>query len=250
MEQAQLQALLKKSTRYNSLVQKDLIAKTEWEDLESQLEKAKNNVALHEARVRKAKMELDWCTVVSPIDGRIGKIETSLGLFVRSREKPLTSVTQVRSLVVECSVTEKEYFQIAKDATVMDVSPLSYPEITKKGSITFLDKSCSEDRGVVLVKGEIENEEDFLISGQVVRVRIPFKTEKNVLLIPGKSIRYNQQGAYVYTLQPDMTVAQRQIVLGAEQGEDRIVLDGLSESFSVIADGHAKLSIGCTVIPS
>jgi RND family efflux transporter MFP subunit len=250
MEKAQFQALEKKSIRYNSLVKKDLIAKTEWEEIESQLERAKNSVALHEAKVRKAKIELDWCTITSPIDGRIGKIDTSIGLCVRSKETLLTSITQVQSLVVECSITEKEYFQIAHKTASMEVSPLSYPEIIKNGTITFLDTSFSENQGALFVKGVIVNEDDSLISGQVVRVRIPFKTEKGVILIPGRSIRYNQQGPYVYTLQPDMTVEACQLVLGAEQGDDRIVLKGLSVETSVIVDGHARVSAGSKVIPS
>ena len=249
IEQATFQGLQKKMDRYRSLAQKDLISKTEWDELETQVEKARCSIELHTATLQKAKIELDQCTIKSPLDGRVGKIPPSVGVFVKNMTTTLTNITQIDSLIVECSLTEKEFYEMPKDVQHILVTPLSSSGTTRTGIITFFDTSFETSWGVLLVKGLIENTEGDtrLLPGQIVLVRIPTRTDPSVVLIPQKAIRYNQQGPYVYTVTPELTAAICQIVLGEERGTDRIVQKGLSPEDTIIIDGHLRLSAGCKV---
>jgi membrane fusion protein, multidrug efflux system len=249
MERATFQGLQKKMSRYESLAQKDLIAKSEWDELETQLEKARSCVDLYTASLHKAKIELEQCTLRSPFDGRVGKISHSLGGFAKSMTAPLTNISQIDSLQFECSITEKEFFEIPKGVRNVEITPLSSPGTTRPGTITFFDNSFETSRGMLLVKGLVENTEEnsCLLPGQIVRVRIPTRTDTSVILIPQKAIRHNQEGPYVYVVTSEMTTVVRQIVLGEEYGTDRIAQKGLELTDTIIIDGHLRLSEGCKV---
>ena len=80
-----------------------------------------------------------------------------------------------------------------------------------------------------------------------MRIKIPNGFAYQSKVIPKKTIRYNEEGAYVYTIEPDLTVGFRQITLGTEVGDDVIVLEGIESDDRVISDGHLRLSPGIKV---
>jgi RND family efflux transporter MFP subunit len=244
--QAELNALQKKLERYLSLSKKDLISKTEIEELEAAVEKAKQSSLLAQLKVQEAETYLSWCTVLAPISGRVGKIDIAPGIYV-NKETSLTSLTQVDPLIVECSLTERE-FSLAKSSSTIIVSPLISPEIERRGTISFFDSTFDEKRGVLMVRGHIPNKDAAsLMPGQVVVAHIPYRVEKKALLIPQKGISYNQEGPYVYTVKEGGTAEIAQLTLGEEFGDERMVLEGLTSESQVIVEGVARLFPGCSV---
>jgi RND family efflux transporter MFP subunit len=247
-EQAEADALQKKLARYSRLAQKDLIAQTEWEDLESQIAKSKQSLQLTHLCAEEAQLALDGCTVQAPFDGRVGKIQIAPGVFV-AKAASCTAITQVDPLIIECSVTEKELSQIPKDQRSIEVSPLASPTIVRAGAITFFDTCFDEKKGLLLVRGTIPNADPSatLHPGQVVLAKIPFKVERQAVLVPQKAIRYNTKGPYVYIVKDGTTVEVQQVVLGEECGDERIVKQGVTAEADIVADGLLRLSAGCIV---
>ncbi len=248
MDVASYQATLKKLARYKDLAQKDLLAQTEWDDLEATAEKSQATIDLDEARLEAAKLDLEHCTIYAPLSGRVGKLEAHAGQLVASGQStPLATIAKLDPLVVEFSVTEKEFPKVPQLAGRIQVKPLCADCVEKGGSIDFLDNHFDVKTGLILVKGRISNAEYALRPGQTMRVHIPVAVQTNVKLIPQKAVRYNQQGPYVYVVQPDQTVALRQLILGDEQGNDIVVLEGLDLTEPVITDGHLRLAPGLKV---
>ena len=243
---AELTALQKKLDRYSSLSRKDLISKSELEELEANVEKAKQNLLLSHLVSEEAALTLEWCTIRAPITGRVGKIDYTPGIHVK-KDTHLTTLTQTNPLIVECSLTERE-ISLAKASTILTVTPLASPEIKKEGTLTFFDNSFDEKRGVMLVRGLIPNEETpTLLPGQIVVTHIPYRVEQKAILIPQQIISYNQEGAYVYTVKEDRTIEISQLVLGEEFGEERIVLEGLTPESEIIIESGPRLFPGCSV---
>lgn len=250
IDQAGLKAIQKKMARYKDLADRDLVAKTEWDDLKAQLQKAQTAVDLDSARVAFAKLDLEHCTVLSPLDGRAGVVDASIGILVASGQAaPLVTVCKMDPLVVEFTVTEKEFLLLPKDTIPITIQSLcsDASEKCQTGTVTFLDNHFDTKTGLLLVKGKIENKDLNLRPGQSVRVKIPIAVTANAKLIPQKAIRYNQQGPYVYVVNEDMTVAIRQLTLGKEHGTDQIVLEGLDPHERIILEGHLRLSPGLKV---
>lgn len=251
--QAALKGIEKKRERFRTLAEKDFIPQIEWDDLVTQLERAQAAVKLDEARLAAAELDLSHCFIKSPIAGRVGKLDAHPGHLVCSGQaSPLVSISQLDPLIVEFTVTEKEFPKIAMKARQeqmqIEVKPLCEAETpNKKGTLAFLDNQFDPKTGLLLMHAHMENGDLSLRPGQTVLVHIPIAMEANAKLIPQKAIRYNQQGPYVYIIQPDMTVAIRQLILGSEQGTEQIVIEGLDPSERVILDGHLRLSPGLTV---
>lgn len=248
MDRAVSQASQKKLNRIRPLAQKDLVAKTEWEDMEADVEKSYAALKLNEARLNNAKLDLEHCTVYSPCSGRIGKLDAHPGFLVaKGQEKPLAEISQMNPLIVEFTITEKEFPKISKDMKQIEIKPLCSSESFSNGVISFLDNHFEPKTGLLLVRGKIQNPDYTLRPGQSVQVRIPVSIKPNATLIPQKAIRYNQQGPYIYVVQSDMTVAIRQLLLGEEQGTDQVVLEGIDSTEKLIIDGHLRLSPGIKV---
>jgi multidrug efflux system membrane fusion protein len=247
MDKASSQAAQKKYQRFKQLAQKDLVAQTEWDELESQLEITFANIELDEARVNAAKLELERCTICSPVEGRVGKLDVHPGLLVSPGQKPLATVVKMDPLIVEFTVTEKEYPKVPREKLEFEIQSLCSKEVCNKGVVTFMDNHFDSKTGLLLVRGKISNPEYAWRPGQSIRVRFPIGVNSDAKLIPQKSIRYNQSGPYVYAVQQDKTIAFRQVILGTETGSDVIVLEGLNPSEPIITDGHLRLSPGIKV---
>lgn len=248
VDRANLQAIQKKLNLMKPLAQKNLVAQTEWNDLEAELEKSQAVLTLDEARLNGAKLDLEHCTLYAPIAGRIGKIDAHAGhLITKGSPSPLATISQMNPLYVEFTVTEKEFSKIPTNAAQIEIKPLCSSDLSEKGMISFLDNHFDSTTGLLLIRGQIQNPKYTMRPGQSVRVQIPIGVSQQALLIPQKAIRYNQEGPYIYTIQSDMTVTERQLTLGDEHGNDQIVLKGLEPSEQFIVDGHLRLSPGIKV---
>jgi multidrug efflux system membrane fusion protein len=250
MDQAGLKATQKKMSRYQTLAERDLVPKTEWDELKAQLKKSQAAVDLDTARLRHAQLELQHCTIYAPADGRVGKIDTSEGLLVTAQSNPLTTITQIDPLIVEFTISEKEFPQLPKKEIPIQIHALCTRAIDEEGIqgvVTFLDDHFDSKTGQLLLKGQVNNQNRELRPGQSVKVKIPVDVTFNAKLIPQKAIRYNQQGPYVFVVKEDSTVAIRQLILGKEHGTNQIVLEGIDPDEIIILEGHLRLSPGFKV---
>lgn len=248
ISRANLEAAQKKLNRNKPLALKDFVSQAEWEALETEVEKSQASLLLDEARLNSAKLDLDDCMLCTPTAGRIGKFDAHPGLHVAKGDtEPLTTVSQMDPLIVEFSVTEKEFPQIEQELQEIEIKSLCNGEVCAKGSITFLDNHFDPETGLLLIRGTVKNPAYKLRPGQSVHVKVPVTVTKNATIIPQKAIRYNREGPYIYVIQPDKTVAVRQLILGEEQGSDQVVLEGLEPEEQFIIDGHLRLSPGAKV---
>jgi len=246
IDRASYLGIQKKLDRYRDLAEKDLVAKTEWEDLEAQGERALAVIDLDAARLNSAKLDLDNCTLKSPIAGRVGKLDAHPGLLV-SGGQALVSISKMDPLIVEFTITEKEFAKVPRDALNFEIKPLCLSDSCVGGKVTFLDNHFDSKTGLLLIRGEVQNSDHALRPGQSVNVRLPIAVTSQTLLIPQKAVRYNQQGPYAYVVQDDMTVALRQLILGSEHGNEQIVIEGIVLSERIILEGHLRLSPGLKV---
>lgn len=248
IDRANLRVVQKKLDRFKELAEKDLIAEIEWDDLEAQQDKCLAAIQLNESRLEIAKLDLDYCTLRSPTEGRIGKLDVHPGhLVINGQTAPLATISKMNPLIIEFTITEKEFSKIPKDNLKIKMQPLCASSLCKEGTMTFLDNHFETKTGLLLIRGQVANEDEMLRPGQSIKILVPISLTANAMLIPQKAIRYNQEGPCVYVINSDMTVANRQLILGSEQGENQIVLQGLEPSERIVLDGHLRLSPGLKV---
>ncbi|MCE5317771.1 MAG: efflux RND transporter periplasmic adaptor subunit [Parachlamydia sp.] len=244
INKADLEAAQKKLARFQSLAEKDLLAQTEWDELKARSTKAEATLLLDQARLDAARLNLSNCMLKAPISGRIGKLDASPGQLV-GKESRLASVALLDPLRLEFSVTEKDFPQIRLQE--IELQPLCISMSSMPAQITFLDHQIDAQTGLLLIRAKVPNDNQKLLPGQSVRVRIPISKHEKAMLVPQKAVRYNQQGPYVFAVLPDKTIATRQLILGEEHGSNLIIKEGLDPNEPIILEGHLRLSPGTKV---
>lgn len=249
---ASLTSMQKKMDRYAGLANKELITLQEWDDMHSEIAKQEAQVQIDEAKVAAARLDLQRCEITAPMSGRAGKLNVHPGNLIYSGQtEPLTTLTNIEALTVEFTVTEREYQQLTAEHHrgnhPIEISSLSNPSETAKGSLTFLDHSFNPTTGLLLLQAKMINTSHKFLPGQHVQVRIPIQTLLGEVVVPQKAVKINQQGPYVFVVKADKTVDLRPVKIGNEFDDKVIVLEGLAPEEIVVTDGHLRLSPGAGI---
>lgn len=242
----------KKLDRYNSLAKKDLISQQEWEELNALVAKNEAQLQVDQARLAAVKLDLKYCLITAPMDGKTGKIAVHPGNLVGAAQPvALVTLTNVKQLLVEFALTEREFQQLSAEhlngSFVIEVISFSKPDLAIKGTLAFMDHSFDAHSGLLHFGAEILNDQLLFLPGQTVKVRLPISTITAANVVPQKSVKINQSGPYVYLVKENNIVEIRQVRLGEELENKIVVLEGLNFGDKVITDGHLRLAPGMTV---
>lgn len=248
MDQASLIAAERKSQRFQSLADKELISKNEWEELEAAVDKASASVEVDKACLKSCQLDLNHCVLNSCIEGRVGRLDIHPGSLVTgSQTTSLASIAKMNPLIVEFLLTEKEIIRLSTEEAQIEILSLYQPEEIHQGHVTFIDNQYDRKSGLILVRGKVDNAKFLLRPGQAVKVRIPISMLSHAKIIPQKAVKYNNDGSYLYVVGDDSRVESRKIQLGMTLQENVIVLEGLDDEKEVITDGHLRLYPGSKV---
>ncbi len=251
--------------RYKMLFEKGVVSRqqydkvrTDWEAMVATVNAdraAKANaeaaVAADLAAVENAKLQLSYCYIYSPMDGRTGSLLVQEGNLIKENEATLVVINQVIPIYVVFSVPEQNLVEIRRHLTrgklrVQAIVPNDevYPE---EGFITFIDNTVDSATGTIKIKGTFDNRRKRLWPGQFVNVILTLTTEPNAIVVPSQAIQTGQQGQFVFVVKPDLTVEMRNVVIGRIVDQDAVVQRGLNVEERVVTDGHLRLYPGAKV---
>jgi multidrug efflux system membrane fusion protein len=219
-------------------------AKTERDSLEAALEA--DRAAVENARVR-----LQYCSIDSPLDGRVGQILVHAGNVVKEHETPLAVINQLRPIYVTFAVPQQELGEIRRR---MAEAPLEVESSTSRdgaavlrGTLSFVDNAVDASTGTVLLKAVFPNEQEALWPGQFVDVTLTVSVTRDAVLAPAQAISAGQQGAYAFVVKADETVEIRPVVVARRIGEQAVIQEGLRPGERVVTDGQLRLAAGVKV---
>ncbi len=244
--QANLDNALKKLERYRSLSKQDLIAKVEWDELETRVALSSAIIKADEARLAAAQLDLAHCDVLAPIAGQAGKSNLSAGNRADSG-MTLVTLSQNETLFVEFNLTERELEQLPVSFPSLEIYAAGSEEKLGEGVVTFLDHTIDPKSGMLAARGRLTIKNKQLYAGQSVRVHLFFSKKEQAQLIPLRAIKTNQSGAYVFAVKEDNTVEIRPIRLGREEKGMIIVESGLDQVSRVVTEGQLRLFPGSKV---
>ena len=216
---------------------------------------AKASLNVDKAALETAKLNLSYCSISSPIDGRAGGLLVQAGNLVKANDTTaLVNINQMEPIYVTFSVPEqilneiRDYSRERPLAVTAIVSPQgSAAAVRKEGRLTFIDNLVDNTTGTIKLRAEFPNTDRALWPGQFVNVVMTLRTLQNVTVIPSEAIQSGQQGQFVFILKPDQTVETR-IVKPGQIVEKQIVIDsGLAAGETVITDGQMRLIPGARV---
>ncbi|MCV6823982.1 MULTISPECIES: efflux RND transporter periplasmic adaptor subunit [Halocynthiibacter] len=221
---------------------------------------AEANVASAQAAIRIAELNLSYTDIVAPFDGRIGRIEPSIGDLVSPSTGPLTSLVRQAPIYVTFSVSEKQLITVVDDDGMErgenDV-PVGLPNVLLKlqngrileetGDITFIDNVIDPLTGTIALRAIFDNAERMIIDGGFVTVLLEAVEPESQLLIPMASVQRDQRGPFVLVVTDQSLVEQRYVTLGRQIGAAIIVEDGMREGEVVIIEGLQRVRPGAPV---
>jgi multidrug efflux system membrane fusion protein len=238
--------------RYTDLVKKEYVTQEGYERISSEAAALEATVHADEARVDNARIQLEYCTIHSPVAGRTGKLMVHRGNLVKANaDTPLVTINQIDPVYVAFSVPEQDLPEVkrrwASGSLVTQASAPQSERTPMTGELSFVDNQVDADTRTILLKSTFSNKDRLLWPGQFVNVRLRLSTDPDALVVPSETIQTGQQGSYVFVVKPDQTVEMRPVVAGRTDGSDTVVDKGLQKGETVVTDGQLRIVPGAKV---
>ena len=237
--------------RYEFLIQKGVVARQQYEKFRTDSDALEATVLADRAAVENAKIQLGYCSIHSPIDGRTGSLIIQQGNIIKAEDINLVVINQVIPIYVAFSIPEqflpeiKKYMASGK-LQVEAIVPMN-EERPERGVITFIDNTVDINTGTIRLKGTFANHQEKLWPGQFVNLVLTLTTEPNAIVVPSQAIQTGQEGQYVFVVKQNLTVESRPVVAGRTVNGETVVQKGLRADEKVVTDGQLRLYPGAKV---
>jgi multidrug efflux system membrane fusion protein len=239
--------------RYKQLSAQDSIASQQVDTQAALVNQDLGLVKVDQAAIDNAKLNLVYCHVTAPADGRVGIRLVDKGNYVTSGDSSgLVVLTQLRPITALFTLPEDNLPDIIKQMKTgnpirVDAYDRTMTTKLATGALATLDNVVDPTTGTVKLKASFANDDEELFPSQFVNIQMLLTTLHDVLVVPTSAIERGEQGTFVYLVQPDKTVTARPIKLGITEGEKVQVLSGLQAGDQVVVDGADRLKEGSEV---
>lgn len=225
------------------------ISKQDWDTKKNTVDVDQAQVEAAQAALETAKLNLEYCYIHSPIDGRAGARLVDVGNVVMANSTSLLSIQRINPIYATFTITESDLpdvqKQMAEGTLKAGVRLPTDPENSARiGRVEFLDNSVQSGSGTVNLRATLSNPDHHFWPGQFVDVKLLLATEKGAVLIPNQAAQISQKGPFVYVVKADSTAELRPIVLGQRQGDQVVVTKGVAPNESVVVTGQLLVRPG------
>ncbi|NIZ00536.1 efflux RND transporter periplasmic adaptor subunit [Thalassospira lucentensis] len=248
----------KEKKRAEKLVSKGTVSKRVYDERLSTHQVAQSQVSRAQAQLELAEIELDHAYVKAPIDGRVSRVELTVGNQVNAGPNApvLTTIVSTGQIYADFDLDEQTFFASLGESGKVDDAAQSIPvNMTLSngrqvsGHVHSFDNRIDPRTGTIRTRAMFDNLDGTLLPGTFASLELGTLAKKDVIMIAPQAISTDQDRKFVYVVQPDNTVAYRQVTLGAEVDGKRIVTSGLEVGELVIVNGIMKVRPGMSVAP-
>lgn len=243
--------------RYEPLVRENAISREEYETAVSYEKATAAAVDAAQSAVQKARLDLGYCNVLSPIAGLAGKTEVQIGNLVgRGDNTLLTTVSKIDPIRVRFSLGEQELIAYRRETNGAQARDIELTLVLADGSVhpykgrlVLADNSVDIRTGTLLLEAEFPNPSNFIRPGQFARIRAVVQKKVNAIIIPARAVTELQGIARVVILDAKNKATFRNVMLGEMVGNTYVVESGLEPGDRIVVDGLQRIREGITVNP-
>ncbi len=203
------------------------------------------------AAVDTARVQLDYCTIKSPIDGRTGNLSVKVGNLVTANNTELMTIAQVQPVYVTFTVPAVHLPTVKQHMTDNELQVTATPQDTSAqpavGHLTFVDNAVDVTTDTIKLKATFDNPERRLWPGQFARVSLRLTTLPHAIVVPSQAVQTGQDGQYVFVVKQDSTVEQRAVTANQHVDQDTVIEKGLNPGEVVVTEGQLRLEPGSRV---
>jgi multidrug efflux system membrane fusion protein len=234
------------AARYAELVKKDYVTREEYEKITSGAEAAKAVVASDRAAVENARLQLSYCNIASPIDGRTGSLMVHAGNIVHASDtNPLLVINQVTPVYVQFAIPESQLGALRARGGInvpVSAAPQNGGAAIAAGRLTFIDNAVDSTTGTITLKALFGNQNRALWPGQFVSVAVTLQERPDAVVVPSQAVQNGQRGQYVYVVKQDQSVEMRSVRVAESVDQQSIIESGVNPGETVVTDGQLRLT--------
>ncbi len=239
---------LKDYQRYSQLVKDGIVTHEQAEGYRTKADSAAADVAADAAAVDSAREQLAFCTITSPISGRLGALAADRGNVVKANDTVLVTINKIAPIHASFTIPEKQLSdikrQMAGGRISVEAEVPGTPVIKEKGVVSFLDNSVDIATGTIRLKATFDNGNKQLWPGQFVNFSIILGMKNNAVVVPSQALQTGQNGQFVFVVKPDATVEIRPVVSGPVSQGMTVIEKGLQPGEQVVIDGQMRVVPG------
>jgi len=250
-DQAQLVSVRLEFERAKKLLENSIGSRDEYDKAEAGFHALEATIMADEASVSRAKLQVEFTGIRSPIDGRTGNLMVKEGNVVKAPDDYLVTINQVHPIYITFSVPEQELPAIRQR---MKASPLivegEIPGETgepARGELAFIDNAVDTTTGRIKLKAVFSNTNDVLWPGQFLQTKLILRTLNHATIVPDEAIQSSQSGEFVFVVKANSTAEKRPVVVGLSRGGKTVVENGVQAGETVVTDGQLRLKDGSPV---
>lgn len=241
--------------RLSKLTAKGYSPKTLVDDARTKTDTLAATIRASRAAVELARLNLDYATIRSPIEGRVGSILITAGNIVKpSDSQPMLIITETKPVYASFSVPEQYIDEIrrrmAAEQLPVEVSTQSDRTPVATGRLFFINNQVDSTTGTIELLARFANKDKRLVPGQFIRARILLSTIRDAVIVPRRAVQINQAGTFLWVVKPDSTVELRSVKTGPDAGDDLTIAQGLEAGERVVTDGQLRLYPGAKALLS
>jgi membrane fusion protein, multidrug efflux system len=237
--------------RYQTLGKSGSASKEQISEFTATAKAAQSALQMTAAAVKSAELQLDYCSVRAPIDGRAGKALVTAGNVVTANQTDLVVVNRIAPAEVTFSVAEQQLTAVQQGMAA------GKPKVTARtsgtdrqqaqGELTFVDNNVKAVTGTIELKATFRNEPQVLWPGQFVTIRLEVGITHDAVVAPAAAVQDGQNGPYVFVIKPDKTAEMRKIVIDRTANDEAVIKSGLEGGEQIVIDGQNRLTVGSSV---
>lgn len=243
--QAQLEA-----RRYGDLAKQGIVSVEQNDQMQAVAAADASIVSADRAAVQSAKLNLSYCTITSPINGRTGSLLVQAGNVVQANTTILVTINQISPIYVSFSVPEQYLLELkrfnASHSLPVQAQAQGNPQV-ETGELSFINNSIDSSTGTIQLMATFPNQTQSLWPGEYVNTNVTLAVARNATIVPSTAVLTGENDMYVYVLQPNQTVENRAVTIGTMMNGMTVITNGLAPGETVVTDGQLSLAPGAKV---
>jgi len=219
---------------------------------EAAIESARASIQSDRSAIDRAKLELAYCEIRSPISGRAGNLLVHPGNLVSANgQSPLVVIHQITPIFVSFGVPEEQLSAVRRlsGTRKLAVQATLQGDTGKvaSGVLSVIDNTVDPNTGTIKLKATFANEERVLWPGQFASVVLTLDKRNNAIVVPAEAVQVAQKGQMIFVVKADQTVEPRPVKVGPAIGRKLIIESGIAAGETVVTDGQLRLFPGARV---
>ena len=224
------------------------VSRQDYDAKKSAVEAAEAQLKLSRAGVESARLNLEYCTIRSPINGRAGQRNVDTGNVVSANSGSLLVIQRLDPIYADFTVTENELSAVQRNmndrALRVEVRLPDDSAQPREGKLTFLDNSVQEGSGTVKLRATLSNGDRRFWPGRFAKVRLILETRRDAVLVPADAPQLSAKGSFVYVINGDSSAELRLVKVGQRQGDLVVIEEGVRAGERVVVNGQLGVTPG------